>query len=205
MYFFFTADKSDTKNSITNMGKSVPMVLMQPFDSINGKFDHMLNIITHGQLNLQSNSLDLLPDIFVCILVVNDSLFLEEFWDKFQRQDYPKSKLQLHITAPNEKMKSKMIEIVGKDKVDISIESNIGKSYIECLTKFHETEADKILFIQTTVILDNEQTLSKMASQDWPVTAPLLKTNTHLARLVGAINEFQDFIAAMFADIEFRK
>ena len=205
MYFFFTADKSDTKNSITNMGKSVPMVLMQPFDSINGKFDHMLNIITHGQLNLQLNSLDLLPDIFVCILVVNDSLFLEEFWDKFKSQDYPKSKLQLHITAPNEKMKSKMIEIVGKDKVDISIESNIGKSYIECLTKFHETEADKILFIQTTVILDNEQTLSKMASQDWPVTAPLLKTNTHLARLVGAINEFQDFIAAMFADIEFRK
>ena len=187
------------------MGKSVPMVLMQPFDSINGKFDHMLNIITHGQLTLQLHPLDLLPEIFVCILVVNDSLFLKEFWDKFQSQDYPKSKLQLHITAPNQKMKSKMIEIIGKDKVDIRIESNIGKSYIECLTKFRQIKADRILFIQTTVILDNEQTLSKMASQDWPVTAPLLKTNPYLARLVGAINEFQDFIAALFADIEFRK
>lgn len=182
------------------MGKSVPMVLMQPFDSINGKFDHMLNIITHGQLNLQLHPLDLLPEIFVSILVVNDSLFLEEFWEKFQSQDYPKSKLQLHITAPNQKMKSKMIEIIGKDKVDILIESNIGKSYIECLTKFRQVKADRILFIQTTVILDNEQTLSKMASQDWPVTAPLLKTNPYLARLVGAINEFQDFIAALFAD-----
>ena len=188
-----------------NNGKSAIMVLMQPFDSITGKFDHMLNIITHEQLNLQLHPLDLLPEIFVCILVVNDSLFLEEFWGKLQSQDYPKSKLQLHITVPNQKMKSKMIEIIGKDKVDISIESNIGKSYIECLTKFRQIKADRILFIQTTVILDNEQTLSKMAYQDWPVTAPLLKTNTHLARLVGAINEFQDFIAAMFADIEFRK
>ena len=155
-FIFFTADKSDTKNSIINWSKSVPMVLMQPFDSINGKFDHMLNIITHGQLNLQLHPLDLLPEIFVCILVVNDSLFLEEFWDKFQSQDYPKSKLQLHITAPNQKMKSKMIEIIGKDKVDIRIESNIGKIYIECLTKFRQTKADRILFIQTTVILDNK-------------------------------------------------
>ena len=140
-----------------NMGKSVPMVLMQPFDSIIGKFDHMLNIITHGQLNSQLHPLD--PEIFVCILVVNDSLFLEEFWDKFQNQDYPKSKLQFHITAPNQKMESKMIEIIGKDKVDIIIESNIGKSYIGCFEGFRQIKADRILFIKTTVILDNEQTL----------------------------------------------
>ena len=139
-----------------NNGKSASMVLMQPFDSITGKFDHMLNIITHEQLNLQLHPLDLLPEIFVCILVVNDSLFLEEFWEKFQSQEYPKSKLQLHITAPNQKMKSKMIEIIGKDKVDIRIESNVGKIVIECLTKFRQTKADRILFIQTTVILDNE-------------------------------------------------
>ena len=88
--------KDYTKNDIS-------IVLIQETNAKLDKFDHFMNLLLGPPAKKvkTSSNLDSLPEVFFCISIPNKTLFLEEFYYGLLNQDYPKNKLNLHITAKN--------------------------------------------------------------------------------------------------------
>ena len=88
--------KDYTKNDIS-------VVLVQEINANLDKFDHFMNLLLEPPAKKvkTSSNLDPLPEVFFCISIPNKTLFLEEFYHGLLNQDYPKNKLNLHITAKN--------------------------------------------------------------------------------------------------------
>ena len=114
-YFFDVDDFEDfggTKlhgvQRVTKTGHlTIPLVFQQKFPPKKDKFDHFLNIMNQVRKLNNPNFQFEFPKIFVCLIVPDLVLFLEEFVENFHNQNYPKEKMEINViaTKPDNKMK----------------------------------------------------------------------------------------------------
>jgi hypothetical protein len=101
---FIPVEVGSTVSSIKDYTKNdISIVLIQETNAKLDKFDYFMNLLLEppAKKAKTSSNLDPQPEVFFCISIPNKTLFLDEFYYGLLNQDYPKNKLNLHITAKN--------------------------------------------------------------------------------------------------------
>ena len=162
--FIVNSERKEGQSFVSNPTKNFPLVLLQEVQTRN-KFDYFLNVI-EGKSSLRLEEHFNFPEISVYLLIHERPLFFEEFVDKFTGQNYPKDKINLLILDPGQKLLNKF-----KDYQSVEVLKNL-EIKAESQSKF-------VLFLHSSAILDDPNTMTDLVQQDLPFVAPLLETNFH--------------------------
>lgn len=159
----------------TDRNKIPPVLLLNSNSVISTRIDDLLS-----QENKVKESEGYFDEIFVCINIPEQALFLEDFAEKLAEQDYDKGKMNVYLTFSNAKQKSKLEKFLKKEEFDTfkDYESDDVEGRIQCLKEFEKTSIPSIVFLSPVVILDEISTLSTMAAQKLNFVAPKLITNS---------------------------
>ena len=103
---------------------------------------------------------------FQFLFIHERPLFLEEFFTNFDKQSYPKEKMNLFIFGGNF---SKNLQ----NYKSIIILENVQE--VQNL----ETKSEFFLFLHSNAILEDPKTVKNLVDQNLPIVAPLLETNFH--------------------------
>ena len=108
------------KDSIWNerCDGATPIILSQKKDF----FRYIINLLESGKSSeskevAQVGNLDDLEDLHVCLNVPTVPLFLEEFFEGFFAQDYPKDKMVLQIVVNSQDLVAKVQEIMDAQNI----------------------------------------------------------------------------------------
>ena len=162
--FIVNSERKEGQSFVSNPTKNFPLVLLQDVKTRN-KFDYFLNVI-EGKSSLRFEEHFNLPEISVYLLIHERPLFFEEFVDKLTRQNYPKDKINLLILDPGQKLVNKF-----KDYQSVEV--------LKSLEIRAENQSEFVLFLHSSAILDDPNTITDLIQQDLPFVAPLLETNFH--------------------------
>ncbi|XP_046984159.1 procollagen-lysine,2-oxoglutarate 5-dioxygenase [Schistocerca americana] len=122
------------------------------------------------------------PTVMAAIFVEQATPFLEEFFEKFAAQDYPKSRMHLFVHNAVEyhaKLVENFLSKHGKEYLSvkkISWEDNFPerKARNLALDHFLKKKCDMYFNVDGEAHLDNRHTLRLLVEQNRTVTAPLL-------------------------------
>ena len=162
MDFIVNTERKNREHFVSNPTRKFPFVLLQEISSRN-KFDFFLNSITESNKIEESENF---PEISIFLFIHERPLFLEEFFTNFDKQNYPKEKMNLFIFGGNF---SKNLQ----NYKSIIILENVQE------VKNLETKSEFFLFLHSNAILEDPKTVKILVDQNLPFVAPLLETNFH--------------------------
>ena len=162
MDFIVNTERKNREHFVSNPTRKFPFVLLQEISSRN-KFDFFLNSITESNKIEESENF---PEISIFLFIHEQPLFLEEFFTNFDKQNYPKEKMNLFIFGGNF---SKNLQ----NYKSIIILENVQE------VKNLETKSEFFLFLHSNAILEDPKTVKNLVDQNLPIVAPLLETNFH--------------------------
>ena len=79
---------------------------MQKANCTKTKFDHFINLMSEQKTNVDEVKHE---DLFVCIAILNNTLFLKEFLEGFLNQHYPQELMDILVLS-SEKYKSEILK-----------------------------------------------------------------------------------------------
>ena len=163
-------DYSFNLNSVRDLTKrDTPLVLMQKPLGRN-KFDHFVNL-------MQKNTLEKIPKknleskVLVC-LEIRKTLFFQEFLNGFLNQDYPRSLIDLLILSVPER------KIEMEKSFNSVTWKNVETGKVSCFEEAQRKQSDFILFLDSSVILEENSTLTQLISADLDFVAPMIRTGS---------------------------
>ena len=157
---YFTVDMKFSRWAIHSYEKNTyPFILQSKWSN---KTDYILNLITkYPMKNLPLNKDD--KTIFINLVIMQPFLFIDEFLDGFLNQNYSRENIILCISQENTDKINDIVSSIKKLPYKLILftnnKTNFVKQRVEALKWFYGSNAEYILFLNSSVIFNSPNTL----------------------------------------------
>ena len=164
------------------------------------KSDHIFNFINSTSLKTRSfefignngskksRSTFSLPVIFINLVLTNPVIFAENFLHGLMSQDYHKRNIIICVSKESTNDANIVMDALKTDEsygkvFETNSDLNLVQQRIEAISEFQSSQADYILFLNNSVILEDKNVFRVMVAQNVSVIAPMIRSkNLHTAK-----------------------